>query len=141
MNTKIWRNSISLFLFGLLLCGADCSKKTPVLLTIENYSGQRLKIKSYNNKTLKKIIEIQINEEYSERLLYHGTTGLRIADIFTSDNLFIDSLIVIYGDHKKSFFRNNDYRNERNPLTFSDFTFTFTEADYANAEDCEGSCE
>ena len=113
-----------------------------------NSSGRDIIITAFNirvDTTLKSTHNIIIDDVLLQKIeLFSGiNTGM----IATSD-----SVSIVFGNKKLSNFNRsvettfnilhaNNYDFLKKELNNDIYTYTFTESDYENAEDCNGSCE
>jgi hypothetical protein len=131
------------FILNLIIICLGCEQEYITIYTLKNESGKSIKINTYSSSN-RLNNEIIINEKNSfsrETVDYQGSPSSFYRVFESEDNSSIDSITIIYDNSKISAF-NFSTNNKRNPLLFhADNTFTFTEEDYENAEDCNGNCE
>ncbi|WBL22967.1 hypothetical protein [Zunongwangia sp. HRR-M8] len=129
-------------------CGADQGDTVTYNYTVRNDSGATIEIRSYISyqpEVEPKITIIPEGEEiiktYKDGLPPKGYSY----QVFFGGASNRDSLIVIYGNQKRSFYK-SDCSNENNPLNDCEYkelreVFIFTEQDYENAEFCNDDCD
>jgi len=131
-------------------CGTDLGEGEFYKYTIRNESGKNIIIRSYL-PGFPNVNPINTVLNDGEELLKTYQDGLppssyNYGDYFGDRKNKRDSIKVIYNSSKVSFFLGEHSQNERNPLNGAIYnkteeTFTFTEQDYLNAEDCNNNCD
>ena len=110
--------------------------------TLRNESGKDIKVSSFRTfYPPRETPDITILDNEEELIKTYEVSSQ--PDIFNFISFFNgDSLIVNYNNERKQIFT-FPTENERNPFyhTGTNVTFVFTQQDYENAEDCNGSCE
>jgi hypothetical protein len=122
-----------------------CVPELSTVYTLKNESGKLIKVNVYDSGPNKEFIHeiiLENNESISKEFTDYAGNASHFYYIFNDNSsLGIGSLAIIYDNSKVSRF-NFDNINERNPILFhTGDTFTFTEEDYENSEDCNGNCE
>lgn len=143
MKTKLYTNTRHLFILVILTSLMSCIPDGEYSYSLKNESGKNIKINSYSsNGNLTYSITINNNEELIKNgSIPGGTPGPSFLEVFFNYNDY-DSISIIYDNSKISEFDfNTESESERNLLVSGNSTFTFTEEDYQNAEDCNGNCE
>jgi len=138
MKTVFFKITSFLLVLNLLTFCTGCEPEYNTTYTIKNDSGKSIKINTYkfsellNNEIILRDGESFIKEV--EDLQGSPSSFYRVFE--NKDNFNIDSITIIYDNLKIDGFSFST-QSIRNPLLFqTDDTFTFTEEDYENAEDC-----
>ena len=118
--------------------------------TVRNDTGFEIEVKSYISmypNVSPIVTKLSPNEELTKTYKdFLPPRGYDYGYFFASDNSRRDSLVVIFNVTKIVSFNDENCNDNRNPLNFCKYsnleeTFTFTEQDYENAEDCNGNCD
>jgi len=144
------KNICLLLALSLFACGENFGERDIYYYSMENKSGQPIRIKSYRSdfpEVTPKITNLAVNEKL-EKVFKDGLppSGYDFK-VFLAGSRFYDSLIIIYGNERRAIFKAECNQNERNPIDYcihsDDFIedFVFTEEDYNNATECNGSCD
>ena len=141
---------IYIFLVILVFCcGTDQGKGDVYYYSIKNNSGRAIKIESYRSEfpdSPPKITNLAIDEIIEKKF----KDGLPPSEYnfknFLDGNGLNDSLVIIYENERIAIFKQQCNENSRNPIDiciYGDLTedFVFTEEDYNNATECDGSCD
>lgn len=139
-----------LVLMCLSQCATDCGSGEFYSYTVINKSGKNVIIEGYllgfpDVPPLINYIEsgMELTKTHQDHL---PPSPYSFRNFFGDINDPSDSIKIIYGAHKVSFFTEEHSENKRNPLNLKIYNtnkevFNLTVEDYENAEDCNGDCE
>ena len=141
-----------LITLSFLACGTDQGSTDTYTYIVQNQSGVGIKIIGY--VTFTNVEEYVINLKNGEEISKVFKDGLPPRgyswnSFFGSSNgnSGADSIKVIYNNVKFKDFNFDNLSDERNPLGPNHnngelkATYTISQEDYENAEDCNGNCE
>ena len=142
---------IIVFLLSILSCSITGNEfNTEFIYKIENRSGYDVIIKSFSSSgILSRNIKIPVNNIFKESIFDNATdNSLIVKRILKGDSatvIFKDKFIgfkctfnKIPGSSSECTEIGSPYRTIREN---NSFTYTITQQDYENAEDCNGNCE
>lgn len=141
-NFKINNNFFAIASSVILLISCTdqgCGGVLNITDEIVNKSNYNLNITIWGNfhlRTLKGKDELNLNKNSITSRTF------QLEDLVFTD---ADSVLIIFEKKKKLFLKSESIHARKTSISNDDCTeystYTFTENDYANAEDCEGSCE
>ncbi|AUS06386.1 hypothetical protein [Pseudotamlana carrageenivorans] len=147
INITWWK--VCLFLIiTVFSCTPEAGKPTTYTYTLFNESDANIKIIGFSKATSTNVIILekgkQITQTYKDGLPPRGYTW----EYFYGSKdgqVNADSIKVIFNERKFKVWSRKNYDDERNPLfkfneDITQGTFTFTQEDYNNAQDCNGTC-
>lgn len=136
-------------ILSLFACGENFGERDVYYYSMENKSGRSIVIESYRSDfpdMIPKITNLAIDEKL-EKVFKDGLPPSGYSfKVFLGGSSLYDSIVIIYANEKMSIFKEECNQNQRNPIDYcihsDEFTeeFVFTEEDYINAVNCNGTC-